>query len=50
MNSTQKIDNIVSGTKDINSKLVELVVEQNRLRADLEKKKLISKVSSTGGN
>jgi len=32
-----KIDNIVTETKDINSKLVELGVEQNRLRADMEK-------------
>ena len=43
-----KIDIIVTETKDINSKLVELGVEQNRLRADLEKENSELKLEIVG--
>ena len=43
-----KTDNIVTETKDINSKLVELGVEQNRLRSDLEKENSELKLEIVG--
>ena len=45
---SSKIDNIVTQTKDINLKLVELGVEQNKLRADLEKENSELKLEIVG--